>query len=174
MSYYSTWMDRSENAVNQQIYVQYINLYYTMEQKAYDTILSSFPENKEYLSGKALEIAIKLGYNSETMDIFLGFLDGIKSSLKNGDALDLENVVDDTELDLDIDYEKLYYNMRDAKAHWLFKLSGWKKVLSEDVINSITREYRDNNIAHAQNIGRNDPCPCGSGKKYKKCCGKNA
>ena len=27
---------------------------------------------------------------------------------------------------------------------------------------------------HAQNkgVGRNDPCPCGSGKKYKKCCGK--
>ena len=22
--------------------------------------------------------------------------------------------------------------------------------------------------------GRNDPCPCGSGKKYKKCCGNNA
>lgn len=21
-------------------------------------------------------------------------------------------------------------------------------------------------------IGRNDPCPCGSGKKYKRCCGK--
>ena len=23
-----------------------------------------------------------------------------------------------------------------------------------------------------KNVGRNDPCPCGSGKKYKKCCGK--
>ncbi|HOG24499.1 MAG TPA: SEC-C metal-binding domain-containing protein [Candidatus Omnitrophota bacterium] len=22
-------------------------------------------------------------------------------------------------------------------------------------------------------MGRNDPCPCGSGKKYKKCCGVN-
>ena len=22
-------------------------------------------------------------------------------------------------------------------------------------------------------VGRNDPCPCGSGKKYKKCCGQN-
>jgi uncharacterized protein YecA (UPF0149 family) len=22
-------------------------------------------------------------------------------------------------------------------------------------------------------VGRNDPCPCGSGKKYKKCCGAN-
>ena len=26
----------------------------------------------------------------------------------------------------------------------------------------------------AKEIGRNDPCPCGSGKKYKNCCGKNA
>jgi preprotein translocase subunit SecA len=25
-----------------------------------------------------------------------------------------------------------------------------------------------------QTIGRNDPCPCGSGKKYKRCCGKDA
>ena len=24
----------------------------------------------------------------------------------------------------------------------------------------------------AEAPGRNDPCPCGSGKKYKKCCGK--
>lgn len=24
-----------------------------------------------------------------------------------------------------------------------------------------------------EKVGRNDPCPCGSGKKYKKCCGKN-
>lgn len=22
-------------------------------------------------------------------------------------------------------------------------------------------------------VGRNDPCPCGNGRKYKKCCGKN-
>jgi SWIM/SEC-C metal-binding protein len=27
-------------------------------------------------------------------------------------------------------------------------------------------------IVNAPQIGRNDPCPCGSGKKYKKCCGK--
>ncbi|MBR6959572.1 MAG: SEC-C domain-containing protein [Clostridiales bacterium] len=25
----------------------------------------------------------------------------------------------------------------------------------------------------AGTVGRNDPCPCGSGKKYKNCCGKN-
>lgn len=174
MSYYETWMDRSENAVNQQIYVQYINNYYAMEKNAYEKILSAYPENSEFLKGKAVVLSRKLGFDADTMDVFLGFLDGIKSSLKNGDALELETVDDETEIDLDIDYEKLYYNMRDAKAQWLFKLPAWKHILSDNQIADITREYRDANIAHAQNIGRNDPCPCGSGKKYKKCCGKNA
>ena len=26
-------------------------------------------------------------------------------------------------------------------------------------------------VNKSEKIGRNDPCPCGSGKKYKKCCG---
>ena len=39
-------------------------------------------------------------------------------------------------------------------------------------------ETRDRNKvqveqAHSEDIGRNDPCPCGSGKKYKKCCLKS-
>jgi len=27
-------------------------------------------------------------------------------------------------------------------------------------------------VKSAKTAGRNDPCPCGSGKKYKKCCGQ--
>lgn len=33
-------------------------------------------------------------------------------------------------------------------------------------------EQTENTPAHHDKIGRNDPCPCGSGKKYKHCCGK--
>jgi preprotein translocase subunit SecA len=29
-------------------------------------------------------------------------------------------------------------------------------------------------VRSGEKVGRNDPCPCGSGKKYKKCCGANA
>lgn len=36
-----------------------------------------------------------------------------------------------------------------------------------------TDESLMNPVRHAQEPGRNDPCPCGSGKKYKKCCLKN-
>ena len=41
--------------------------------------------------------------------------------------------------------------------------------------NTITNDGKDHKKIQARNtkkIGRNDPCPCGSGKKYKQCCGK--
>ena len=170
MTYYETWIDNSENVKDQTSYTQYINACYSMEKDAYDKILSAYPDNKEFTSGKASELASKLGFNKDTMDIFVGFLDGIKTSLKN--EFDVESVDDDTQIDLDIDYEKLYYNMRDAKASWLFKLNSWKNVLDENQTAQIAREYREANIAHSNKVGRNDPCPCGSGKKYKNCCGK--
>ncbi|MFA4988604.1 MAG: SEC-C metal-binding domain-containing protein, partial [Candidatus Omnitrophota bacterium] len=41
----------------------------------------------------------------------------------------------------------------------------------EDIV---SRQAPQENPAHSgqPKVGRNDPCPCGSGKKYKKCCGK--
>jgi uncharacterized protein YecA (UPF0149 family) len=30
----------------------------------------------------------------------------------------------------------------------------------------------DTVVRESPKVGRNDPCPCGSGKKYKQCCGK--
>jgi uncharacterized protein YecA (UPF0149 family) len=39
--------------------------------------------------------------------------------------------------------------------------------------NQLTEEARVKpRDATGRKIGRNDPCPCGSGKKYKKCCGR--
>ena len=120
MSYYKTWMELSEDNSNQQAYIEYVKRYYAMEKNAYEIILSAYPDNQNFLEGKAKDMALKLGFTDDTMDIFVGFLDGIKSSLTNADDLDLEAVVDDTDIKLVIDYEKLYYNMRDAKADWLY------------------------------------------------------
>ncbi len=36
------------------------------------------------------------------------------------------------------------------------------------------REHKQETVRKGVTVGRNDPCPCGSGLKYKKCCGKNA
>lgn len=40
------------------------------------------------------------------------------------------------------------------------------------VENRYEEEEQHRDPVHVDKIGRNDPCPCGSGKKYKKCCGK--
>ena len=172
MSYYKTWMDKSEDASNRQEYIEYINRYYALEKVAYEKILGAYPNNEEFLNGTAAELAKKLNFPKDAMDVFVGFVDGIKSSLTNGDDIDLEAIDDNYELKLVIDYEKLYYNMRDAKADWLYSIKAWKNILPEEKINEITRKYREDNMAHSDKIGRNDPCPCGSGKKYKNCCGK--
>lgn len=37
-------------------------------------------------------------------------------------------------------------------------------------LESLSKEMRE----YGHKVGRNDPCPCGSGKKYKKCCGAKA
>ena len=172
MGYYKTWMDKSEDASNRQEYMEYINRYYALEKDAYEKILGAYPDNGEFLSGTAAELAKKLEFPKDSMDVFVGFIDGIKSSLTNGDELDMDAIDDDYQINLSIDYEKLYYNMRDAKADWLYNIKAWKDILSEEKRNEITKEYRESNMAHSEHIGRNDPCPCGSGKKYKNCCGK--
>ena len=174
MSYYKTWMDKSEDASNRQEYVEYIQRYYALEKVAYEKILGAYPNNEEFLNGTASELAKKLNFPKDAMDVFVGFVDGIKSSLTNGDDIDLEAIDDNYELKLVIDYEKLYYNMHDAKADWLYSIPAWKNVLTEERMKEITHDYRVANIAHSDKIGRNDPCPCGSGKKYKNCCGKKA
>ena len=122
-------------------------------------------------SGKASELASVFNM-SET--IFAGFLDGINTSLVT--SIDVESVEPDTEIVLDIDFEKLYFNMHEAKADWLYNLKEWDSVLSEEKRKAIVKEFRLSKqfINNSPKVGPNDPCPCGSGKKYRKCCGRLA
>lgn len=46
-----------------------------------------------------------------------------------------------------------------------------RRIRYADIGDTSTRERPTAPIQRAPRIGRNDPCPCGSGKKYKKCCG---
>ena len=100
---------------------------------------------------------------------FMGFLDGINSSLDNG--MDLESLKPDSEITLSINLEKLFYNMLEARADWLYGLEEWDGRLTEEKRKEIRRKFHEDHRAVRIKVGRNDPCPCGSGKKYKKCCG---
>ena len=105
--------------------------------------------------------------------LVMGFLDGINTSLR--EEQDLESITEESEICLDIDMEKLFFNMLVAGADYLFTLPQWETILTEEKRLEIVKNYkRSKTVVKDKEPGRNDPCPCGSGKKYKKCCGKNA
>ena len=139
--------------------------YFLIEKGIYEKLLSN-PD--EVVKGTVKELAEKFGQEVLTM---IGFLDGINESLLI--EQDLDAVEEDTVVSLAFDKERLYKNMVAAKADWLYELPQWKEIFSEEELKKFYKEQKESTtIRKPKKIGRNDPCPCGSGKKYKKCCGR--
>ena len=139
--------------------------YFQIEKEIYEKLLSN-PD--EVVKGTVKELAEKYGQEVLTM---IGFLDGINESLLV--EVPLDTVEEDTVVSLAFDKERLYKNMVAAKADWLYELPQWKEIFSEEELKKLYKEQKESTtIRKAKKIGRNDPCPCGSGKKYKKCCGR--
>ena len=140
--------------------------YFQTEKEIYEKLLEN-PD--EEVKGTVKELAEKYGINVFTMT---GFLDGINDSLKVANPI--ETMDEDTEVSLAFDKELLYKNMVDAKADWLYELPQWDAILTEERRTELYREQKaSGTVRNTHKIYPNDPCPCGSGKKYKKCCGKN-
>ena len=95
-------------------------------------------------------------------------------------------------------FQEMLARVREGVAELLFRVA----VISEDRRSQPPRDFRESRdmplpfmqspgegdarhhalgegrkrepLRKTQRVGRNDPCPCGSGKKYKHCCGRNA
>ena len=143
---------------------QFWKAYFDRETEIYKRILESKPR-KNTVKG----YAEKYGVDLMTM---VAFLDGINDSLKEQNPL--ETMEEDTEVNLNYDKELLYKNMVEAKAEWLYTLPQWDNLLTGERRKELYKEQKlSKTVVKGQKIGRNDPCPCGSGKKYKKCCGRD-
>ncbi len=140
--------------------------YFQMEKEVYEKLLEH-PD--EVVEGTVKELAEK--YELDIMAM-TGFLDGINDSLVTPNPI--EEMEEDTRVSLAFDKEKLYKNMVDAKADWLYELPQWEGIFDEDKRKELYLEQKKSGtIVKDPKIYPNDPCPCGSGKKYKKCCGRN-
>lgn len=163
MSLYTKWRSLAEEERDQEAYNAFWGDYLPKEQAIYEVILG---DTQSTVSGTVSALAKKYGMDSTT---FVGFLDGINDSLK--EKIDLESLKATNKVTLDVDLETLYYNMLDAKADWLYGLPQWGELLSESKKKEIKKSYNATKIiVKDKKVGRNDPCPCGSGRKYKQCC----
>ena len=165
MSLYKSWTDMVVDYVKTKGENAFWREYSSLETRIYKDLLAN---HQEVVKTTIADLSKKY----ETTDEFImGFVDGINDSLNN--PYDLETVDNSTELAFDINLETLYYNMLDAKAEYLYNLPQWDGIFSVEMRKEIQKQYKDSKtVKNEVKIGRNDPCPCGSGKKYKKCCGK--
>lgn len=140
--------------------------YFEKEKNIYSELLKK-PE--ETVTGTVKGLAEKYDIDLMTM---VGFLDGINDSLKEPNPI--EEMDEDTEVSLGFDTEKLFKNMVAAGAEWLYGLPEWESIYDEETRKRLYHEQKaSGTVKKGKKIYPNDPCPCGSGKKYKKCHGKN-
>ena len=135
--------------------------YFTIEKGIYEKILSN---PTEVVEGTVKALAEK--YGTEVLN-----MTGLK-----GYENPIDTMAEDTVVKIEIDPEKLYYNMVEAKASWLYELPQWSEILSAETRTELYKKQKASGTVRREGhkIYPNDPCPCGSGKKYKKCCGRNA
>ena len=120
--------------------------YFNIEKGIYQQILGN-PD--EVVTGTVKELAERFGTD---LMIMVGFLDGINDSLTTPNPIE---------------------EMTEERAEWLYTLEEWNPLIKEERRAELYKEQkRAHTVVKGEKIGRNDPCPCGSGKKYKKCCGR--
>ena len=140
--------------------------YFAKEKDIYAELLKN-PD--EVVTGTVSELAERFGVDLMTMT---GFLDGINDSLKEQNPI--EEMDEDTVVNLGFDKELLYKNMVAAGADWLYGLEEWEPIFDEEKRKELYKEQKESGtVRKPAKIYPNDPCPCGSGKKYKKCHGRN-
>lgn len=139
--------------------------YFVKEKEIYKQLLAE-PDKK--VKGTVKELADKYEVDIMTMT---GFLDGINDSLKKANPI--EEMEEDTKVSLEFDKELLYKNMVKAGADWLYGLEEWNDIFDEETRKTLYKEQKKSTTVKydTPKVFPNDPCPCGSGKKYKKCCG---
>lgn len=139
--------------------------YFNIEKGIYEQLLTD-PDTE--VKGTVKELAEKYGQSVMTMT---GFLDGINDSLVEQNPID--DLEEDTQVNLGFDKALLYKNMVAAEADWLYNLEEWNDIFDEETRKELYKEQKSSTtIVKEQKVYPNDPCPCGSGKKYKKCCGR--
>ncbi len=166
MALLKTWRDMAYSETANKGDLQRLwSAYFQKEKEIYAELLKN-PD--EEIRGSVKELAEKYHVDIMTMT---GFLDGINESLKEENPI--EEMEEDTQVNLVFEKELLYKNMVAAGADWLYELPEWEDIFDVDKRKALYREQKSSTtIVKPERVYPNDPCPCGSGKKYKKCCGK--
>ena len=138
--------------------------YLAKEKKVYKEILS---QKLQLVEGTVAELSQRFDLSTIHMT---AFIDGIHEAIDGLPPTD--ELEADTAVKLEIDFKRLFKQMVEYKAKDLYTLPEWDNIFTpEEQREYYLEQKKAHTIVRSEKIGRNEPCPCGSGKKYKKCCG---
>ncbi|MCL2360748.1 MAG: SEC-C metal-binding domain-containing protein [Defluviitaleaceae bacterium] len=138
--------------------------YLAKEKAVYANMLKT---KNNRLEGTVAKLATELRLTTTHM---FAFLDGIHECV---DGLpELETIEEDTLIAVDIEFDRLYKQMVAYKAENLYTLPEWENIFTPEKQKELYKEQKSSHtvVRNEAKTGRNEACPCGSGKKYKKCC----
>ena len=133
----------------------------------YSSVWDSLPRICSLIHPKGLEDEIRRAVADEKVMEIIAGLDYMERQLNRP----IKEVLDELKED------EPYSIVSESDV---YSLQGWVGAdFEEDFEDAYVEDYEDNDeillntpFKRESFVGRNDPCPCGSGKKYKKCCGK--
>ena len=151
------------NLINKEDLIKYLRkiiALYKYNDKIYDSILTiiintrlleMIPDVRKMFDNYAIDYQVRGGYPE-----FIDYL------------FDFEDNLDDFDV---------ITNVEDSMSWWYCFKNAQKEKIAEEKISKAFEEFIQDEIKEHvvdySKIGRNDPCPCGSGKKFKKCCLNN-
>ena len=168
MTIYETWI-RSAYDHNGNVIKKFWDVHMPLEQKVYEDMLTT--KNTE-ISGTMAELAEKYNMPLESV---AGFLDGISGALDT--EYEMSELTEDSKIQANVvGFDVLFKKMVEYDAKHLVALPEWDNVFTVEERDKMYKEQKSSGtvVREGDKIGRNDPCPCGSGKKHKKCCGTAA
>ena len=157
----STILERQKNKPYKIIVPQYINTLYSYDVIINDKYLALANKLNELLNNqdKASEITVELNRTALFGQDYNAYL---KKTIEELNSLSADVINEIIALMSECYNSTPTVLNRGAAPQELFNPSN----------NNITRTVnKQKTFVNTNKIGRNDPCPCGSGKKYKKCCG---
>ncbi len=165
MSLYASWMEKAFSKEGKSVEAVW-DEYLPKEQKIYEYMIG---QKVNKVEGSVKELADRFAMSTEEI---VAFIDGINDVLPEPYTMD--ELTEESAIVLEFEFEALFKKMVEYHAEHLYNLPQWNGIFTEDERRKLTLEQkRSRTIVKGAKIGRNDPCPCGSGKKYKKCCGAN-
>ena len=147
-----------------------IDYIYDMVLKDYEEKLADIPEEIKNEFEKAITLRVIDNYWMEHISIMSGLREGI--GLRGyGNVNPLQAyTMEGYEL-----FDNMLARINKDVSIYLLKAEIRQNIERKEVVKKkITNDGKDTKRVQKKSdkVGRNDPCPCGSGKKYKNCCGK--